>query len=159
MLKAGLRLLQWLVEVQKERQGYFVPVGNREWFRRGGDRSRFDQQPIEASTTIGACLAAYEATREERWSREAVLCFEWFLGRNDLQQPLFDYLSGGCRDGLQANTVNLNQGAESTLSWLIALLSMYNLHSQAVSLEGKRFIPAAEASNPDSGHLGGLDNR
>jgi glycosyltransferase involved in cell wall biosynthesis len=159
MLKVGLRLLQWLVEVQKERHGYFVPVGNRGWFRRSGDRSRFDQQPIEASTTIGACLTAYEATREERWSREAVLCFEWFLGRNDLQQPLFDYLSGGCRDGLQANTVNLNQGAESTLSWLIALLSMYNLHSQAVSLEGKRFIPAAEASNPDSGHPEGLDNR
>jgi hypothetical protein len=159
MLSTGLRLLQWLVEVQKDRQGYFAPVGNREWFRRGGSKSRFDQQPIEASTTIGACLAAYEATREERWSREAVLCFEWFLGRNDLQQPLFDYLSGGCRDGLQANTVNLNQGAESTLCWLIALLSMYNLHSRAVSLEGKNFIPAAEASNPDSGSPEGLDNR
>jgi glycosyltransferase involved in cell wall biosynthesis len=148
MLRAGLKLLRWLVEVQKDPQGYFAPVGNQEWFPRDGDKSRFDQQPIEASSTIGACLAAYEATREERWSRESVQCFEWFLGRNDLRQPLYDYLSGGCRDGLQANGVNLNQGAESTLSWLHALLSMYNLHSQAVSLEGKRSMPAAESPGP-----------
>ncbi len=148
MLKAGLGLLDWLVDVQKDRQGYFVPVGNREWYRRDGQKSRFDQQPIEAAVTIGACLAAYEATREERWIRECTLCFEWFLGRNDLQNPIYDHVTGGCRDGLQANRVNLNQGAESTLAWLISLLSMYNLHSQAVSLEGKRFVLAAEEPRP-----------
>jgi glycosyltransferase involved in cell wall biosynthesis len=145
MLKTGLSLLRWLLEVQKDPQGYFAPVGNREWYSRHGSKSRFDQQPIEASATIGACLAAYEATQEESWSRESVRCFEWFLGRNDLGQPLYDDLSGGCRDGLQANTVNLNQGAESTLCWLLALLSMYNLHSQAASLQGKRIMPTDDA--------------
>ncbi len=153
MLRAGLRLLRWLVGVQKDPQGYFVPVGNRDWYRRNGDKPRFDQQPIEAEATIGACRAAHEITREESWIRECTLCFEWFLGRNDLRHPIYDCVTGGCRDGLQANRANLNQGAESTLAWLISLLSMYNLRSQAVSLEGKRFMPAAEGlTTPWSTH-------
>ncbi len=146
MLGAGLRLLDWLVCIQKDPQGHFVPVGNRDWYRQNGNKSRFDQQPIEAEATIEACLAAYEATRENRWIRECTLCFDWFLGHNDLQQPIYDYITGGCRDGLQANRVNLNQGAESTLAWLISLLSMYNMQSQAVSLEGKRFMATTEES-------------
>ncbi len=144
MLAAGLRLLGWLADIQTDPQEYFVPVGNGGWYRRDGNKSRFDQQPIEAAAMIGACLAAYGAVREERWMRECTACFEWFLGRNDLQQPIYDYITGGCRDGLQANRVNLNQGAESTLSWLIALLSMYNLNSLAVSLEGRPSALAAE---------------
>lgn len=144
MLEAGCRLLGWLLHIQTDSQGYFVPVGNGGWSREEGQRSRFDQQPIEAAAMTAACLAAYQATREERWKRGCIISFEWFLGRNDLREPIYDYLTGGCRDGLQSNRVNLNQGAESTLSWLLALLSMHNLHSPALSLEGRHAALTAE---------------
>jgi uncharacterized protein YyaL (SSP411 family) len=104
-----------------------VPIGNRGWYQRGGARARFDQQPIEAQNMIQACMEAYNVTGENRWINEARKCFEWFLGRNDLNARLLDYRTGGCFDGLTADGVNLNQGAESTLAWLLSLMSMYAL--------------------------------
>lgn len=134
MLHEGLRLLDWLLGIQKDPLGYFVPVGNQQGSEHTRAQFRFDQQPIEAQAMIEACAAAYNATGQERWVEEGTLCFEWFLGRNDLQAHIYDYTTGGCWDGLQANRVNQNQGAESTLAWLISLLSMHNLRAQASSL-------------------------
>ena len=91
---------------------------------RGGEKTRFDQQPLEATATVSACLEAYMATEDKRWYREASTAFEWFLGRNDLGLPLYDPATGGCRDGLHPDRVNQNQGAESTLAFLLALLEM-----------------------------------
>jgi glycosyltransferase involved in cell wall biosynthesis len=124
MVETGLKALQWLCEVQRCEDGHFVPVGSNGWYVRGGEKARFDQQPIEAAATVSACLEAYRVTDDKRWYREALSAFEWFLGRNDLGLPLYDPTNGGCRDGLQPDRVNENQGAESTLSFMLSLLEM-----------------------------------
>jgi len=127
MVQAGLRCLEWLVRIQTDPAGHFVPIGNRDWYVRGGRRARFDQQPIEAESIIEAAIAAWHITGEKRWLVEARRALEWFLGRNDHRKPLLDYQTGGCCDGLTADGVNLNQGAESTLSLLLALLDFHQV--------------------------------
>ena len=84
----------------------------------------FDQQPVEACATVSACMHAFRTTGDHRWAEHARRAFTWFLGQNQLQQPLYDPLSGGCRDALHADRVNNNEGAESTLSFLLALMDM-----------------------------------
>ena len=93
-------------------------------WRKDGARSRYDQQPIEAQSTGDACLSAWLITKDERWREDMQRAFEWFLGRNDVGMPLYDYTTGGCYDGLSPDGVNLNQGAESTLVFLLALLQI-----------------------------------
>lgn len=123
-LDVGLRSLRWLVGVQTAEAGHFRPIGSNGFFKEGGPRAQFDQQPLEAYTTVSACLEAWAVTREEFWMNEARKAFEWFLGRNDLGQPLYDASTGGCFDALHVDRVNLNQGAESTLAFLLALQEM-----------------------------------
>ncbi len=130
MIQIGLDSLRWLLEVQKGEDGQLSLVGNQGWWKKGGKRARFDQQPIDAMALVQACIDAYNLTGEEFWAKEARRCFEWFLGRNDLNLPLYDFTTGGCRDGLQSSNVNENQGAESTLSWLISLAAMHILNRQ-----------------------------
>jgi len=124
MLEAGLTSLDWLCRVQKSAEGHFVPIGTNGFMKRGGERARFDQQPIEAYSIISACLEAYRATGDSRWQGEAQCAFDWFLGANDLHLPLYDPTTGGCRDGLHPDRVNQNQGAESTLAFLLSLVEM-----------------------------------
>ena len=125
MLAAGIQSLEWLLKVQRsEEKGHFVPIGSQGFYRRHGEKARFDQQPVEASGAVSACLEAFRATKEERWLKEAWTTFNWFLGDNDLQIVLYDSSSGGCRDGLHPDRANENQGAESTLSFLMASLEM-----------------------------------
>jgi glycosyltransferase involved in cell wall biosynthesis len=125
MVSAGLEALDWLTETQRsETNGHFVPIGSQGFYRQGGDKARFDQQPLEAAGAVSACLQAYRVTGESRWRDEASSTFNWFLGDNDLQLPLYDCVTGGCRDGLHPDRANENQGAESTLSFLMALLEM-----------------------------------
>jgi len=123
-VEVGLKSLRWLVEKQRGEHGHFVPIGSNGFHCRGGERARFDQQPIEADVTIAACLEAYRLTNDPKWHREAARAFEWFLGRNDLGIALYDAGTGGCCDGLHPDRVNQNQGAESTLAFLHALLEM-----------------------------------
>jgi glycosyltransferase involved in cell wall biosynthesis len=132
MTKAGLRMLHWLVHIQKDVSEHFAPIGNNGWYNRYGKKARFDQQPIEAEAMIEACLEAYDVTGDIAWFEEATHCFEWFLGRNDLQTPIYDYTTGGCRDGLQSNGANQNQGAESTIAWLLSVLTMYKFRSMQI---------------------------
>ena len=125
MISAGLESLQWLLEMQRcEANGHFVPIGSQGFYRQNGEKARFDQQPLEAAGAVSACLQAYRVTGDSRWRGEAWSAFNWFLGENDLQQPLYDSATGGCRDGLHPDRANENQGAESTLSFLVALLEM-----------------------------------
>jgi hypothetical protein len=98
----------------------------------GGGKARFDQQPIEACATISACVLAHRITQEQHWLEEAWCAFRWFLGENDLQVPLYDAVTGGCKDGLHPDRVNENQGAESTLSFLMALLEMQNVEITSI---------------------------
>ena len=86
----------------------------------GSARARFDQQPLEAHATLSACLEAYAVTRDEYWNHAARRCFEWFLGRNDLGQPLYDEHTGGCRDALLQDHLNQNEGAESSLAFYLS---------------------------------------
>jgi len=128
MVSIGLEALDWLLAMQRcEDDGHFVPIGSQGFFRRGGEKARFDQQPIEAAGAVSACCEAYHVTGDDRWRAEAWSAFNWFLGDNDLQLPLYDSDSGGCRDGLHPDRPNENQGAESTLSFLMALLEMRSL--------------------------------
>lgn len=124
MTAAGLESLRWLTELQSADDGHFVPIGSNGFYEYGKDRVRFDQQPIEAQATVSACLAAYGITGDKYWNKEARRAFEWFLGRNDLKLPLYDATTGGCRDGLHPDRANENQGAESTLAFLQALLEL-----------------------------------
>jgi len=127
MLEMGLRALDWLKRIQTdETGGHFAAIGNHGWFPRGGSKARFDQQPIEAAAMVDACIEAFNCTRDEEWSAYAYRCLNWYQGENDLGVPLCDYATGGCRDGLEAQGANENQGAESTLCWLTALLAVYN---------------------------------
>lgn len=124
MIEAGLTSLRWLMGVQRCEESHFVPIGNAGWYERGGERARFDQQPLEAYTSVSACLEAYRLTGDPQWHDQATIAFEWFLGSNDLGLPLYDPATGGCRDGLHADRVNQNEGAESTLAFLLASLEM-----------------------------------
>jgi len=128
MISAGLESMDWLSKTQYcEVNRHFVPIGSQGFYRRGGEKARFDQQPVEAAGAVSACLQAYRVTADSRWRNEAWSAFNWFLGDNDLQLPLYDSVTGGCRDGLHPDRANENQGAESTLSFLMALLEMRSM--------------------------------
>ncbi len=127
----GLRTLRWLVEAQTSEEGNFAPIGSNGFYRRGGTRARFDQQPVEAGATVSACLEAFRITADGYWQRAAQRALEWFFGRNDLSLSLYDSGTGGCRDGLHSDRVNQNQGAEATLSFLTALVETRQATSDA----------------------------
>jgi len=131
MVDMGLRSLKWLLSVQTE-DNHFVPVGNSGWYEKGGTKARFDQQPIEANAMIETCVEAYNITRDKTWFDNAVMCFNWFLGHNDLNIPLYDPKTGGCRDGLMADGINQNEGAESTLAWLLSLMTLQKLYADEI---------------------------
>jgi glycosyltransferase involved in cell wall biosynthesis len=141
-VEVGLRSLEWLVRA-KTVDGHFSPVGNQGWHYRGATRARFDQQPVEAAAVVAACATAYHTTRDQVWLERARVVFEWFLGRNDVGQSLYDPSTGGCRDGLHANGVSENQGAESTLAWLSSLLQVHALHAVSEADDGRaaRAVP------------------
>jgi hypothetical protein len=120
MLEAGLAVLDWLIDSQTDRAGHLSPVGNG-WWPRGGTKSTFDQQPIEATALLLAAEAAYEVTGADRYRAAMERAYAWFLGENDLHLSLAVPERGACFDGLTPQGVNRNQGAESTLMWLIAL--------------------------------------
>jgi hypothetical protein len=129
--RAGLRTLDWLIEVQSAPSGAFSPIGNRAWWRQGATRSRFDQQPIDAATMILACEAAWSATSDPRYLVAAERAYGWFLGDNDTNVPVAVPETGACHDGLEPDGVNANQGAESTLAWLMALERIRALRRRA----------------------------
>jgi glycosyltransferase involved in cell wall biosynthesis len=144
MTGMGLRALDWLRQVQTDETGrHFAAIGNDGWLTRDGEKARFDQQPLEAAAMVDACIEAFNCTRDEEWIAYAYRCLNWYQGENDLGVPLCDYATGGCRDGLEAQGANENQGAESTLCWLLALLAIYNYRGL------DRITPREESTRPD----------
>ncbi len=131
MIDMGLNSLNWLVTIQTE-DGHFVPIGNNGWYEQGGPKARFDQQPLEAHAMIEACVEAFNVSRDKTWIENTVMCFNWFLGHNDLNMPLYDPKTGGCRDGLMADGINQNEGAESSLAWLLSLMTLQRLYADAI---------------------------
>ncbi len=138
MVSLGIDVLEWLRDVQYNQSAeWFEPVGNQGWFPKSGSKAQYDQQPLEAAAMIGACIEAYECTHGEEWVQLATACFNWYLGQNDRQAKIYDHATGGCRDGLQKDSVNENQGAESTLSYILSLLALYNLRGLTTSKDSE----------------------
>ncbi|MEA2936382.1 MAG: hypothetical protein QOD74_3028 [Variibacter sp.] len=126
-LEAGLRSLHWLVTKQTTPAGLFRPVGTQGFGDRRQEPRAFDQQPVDATATISACLAAWRAEGNSEWRAEAARAFAWFLGSNDLTLPLVDLETGSCRDGLHRDRANENRGAESVVSYLLSLAEVRRL--------------------------------
>ena len=123
-VEVGLRSLRWLMSLQTASSGCFRPVGTRSFGRLRQKPEAFDQQPIEASAAISACLAAGRAEDLAEWPAAAMRAFGWFQGENDLQSALIDPDTGRCSDGLHPDRINENKGAESTLSYLLGLVEI-----------------------------------
>ena len=138
LLAAGLKTLRWLAEHQIAPDGHYRPIGSNGFWKRGEEPAWFDQQPVEAHAMICACLEAYEATGDQYWLAQTNKAFEWFHGSNDLGLALYDAQSGGCRDGLHIDRANQNQGAESTLAFLLALAEMRRTQDPVSALEALR---------------------
>ncbi len=143
----GLRALEWLCSVQTV-DGVFAPIGSNGFWVRGEKRAMFDQQPVEVAATISACLDTHRLTSDRVWVARAQQQFQWFLGQNQLEAPLFDPVSGGCRDGLHEDRLNENQGAESTLSFLLSLVEMHAA-ARLASVPTRLHRPASMPANAE----------
>lgn len=132
-LEIGLKSLRWLVSIQTTQTGCFRPIGNHGFYQQNGNRADFDQQPVEAQAMIAACNEAFRVTQDPKWLVESKRAFEWFLGRNDLGLPLYDFVTGACSDGLHADRLSKNQGAESTLAFHLSLSDMNYTELNAIS--------------------------
>jgi hypothetical protein len=128
---AGLRSLRWLMKLQTSRAGVFRPVGSDSFGDRRQPPRAFDQQPLEATATISACLAAWRADGNPKWKADAARAFAWFLGSNDLASPLIDLDTGSCLDGLHPDRANENKGGESAVSYLLSLAEIRQLEVKA----------------------------
>ncbi len=135
VFERGLHALRWLNEVQISEKGHFRPIGSNGFYRRGGVRANFDQQPIEAQAMVSACLEAYRATSDVWWFEQAQRAFDWFIGWNDLGLELYSPESGACGDGLHVDRANGNQGAESTLAFLLSLAEMRLAQNMVTSFQ------------------------
>ena len=134
LAERGLKILNWLIDKQFAND-IFSPVGNDGWLT-PQHKAQFDQQPLEANGMIDACLQAESYTKDEKYSSYALKAFNWFTGDNDIGEVVYDFATGGSRDGLMSGGVNMNQGAESTISWLMSLfnISLYLRETKKVSL-------------------------
>lgn len=110
---------------------HFSFIGCQGWYRRNGLKAQFDQQPLEASSLVLMLQAAYESTQDKEYLKLQRKAFDWFLGANDLNIPVYNFSTKGCHDGLMRTGVNANQGAESTLSFLLALLTIVEGYTAA----------------------------
>ncbi len=129
MVQMSLKVLEWLLSKQTTADGHLSLIGNNGWMNKSS-RAVFDQQPVEAMALVYVCKNAYIITKDRKWRKSMIMCFEWFTGKNDINLPLYDFKTGGCFDGLQPRKVNLNMGGESTISWLLSLLIMYEIFSE-----------------------------
>ncbi len=134
-LDAGRNSLAWLMRLQTTKEDYFRPIAAVGRGRGETAPALFDQQPIEALSSVSACLTAFRSTGDSAWFERARMAFDWFLGRNDLGMDLYDPATGGCRDGLHVDRMNENQGAESTLAYMLARAEI-----QAVGAEMASFV-------------------
>jgi glycosyltransferase involved in cell wall biosynthesis len=130
---AGLRSLRWLMTQQTASTGYFRPVGSASFGELRKPPRAFDQQPVEATATIAACLTAWRADGDAEWKSIAANVFAWFLGSNDLSVALVDVATGSCRDGLHPDRANENRGGESVVCYLLGLAEIRQLARVSVN--------------------------
>ncbi len=122
-LEIGIEALNFLIDLIII-ENRFIPIGNNGWYVKGGKRAYYDQQPIEAACMIEALKMAEKLTKDEKYGNLSLIVFDWFLGRNTKGEMMYDPVTGGCYDGLTKSGPNRNQGAESTISYLLARLEI-----------------------------------
>ncbi|MBB5712230.1 glycosyltransferase family 4 protein [Sphingomonas xinjiangensis] len=137
-IDVGLETLDWIVGRQTSPEGRFRAVGSESFGRPYAEPLQFDQQPLEAQATVDACVAAHEASGDERWVDEALKAYRWYLGANDLELPLATAQDGGCFDGLMPTGLNRNQGAESILALQLANCAISALGKPAQNVSTTR---------------------
>jgi hypothetical protein len=128
-LQAASKSFEFLIQVQTINK-IFVPIGNRGWYQKNSERAIYDQQPIEAACTTEAAITAYHIISEEKYLNAAYWAFGWFLGRNMKGLRIYDSKTGSCCDGISSRGLNLNKGAESTVAYLQARLSLEEIEQQ-----------------------------
>jgi len=106
------------------KDGKFAPIGQNGWYHKNGHNASHDQQPVDAASMVQTLIVAYDTTKENRYMKLAIEAFNWFLGKNSLNQEVYNNLTGGCHDGIGEYSLNMNQGAESSISYLLARLSL-----------------------------------
>ncbi len=122
----------WFLARQTVKGEMFEPVGQNGWFPKGGQKALFDQQPIEAASMVQAATAGFFATNNKDYKKIALTCFNWFFGGNKLGAALYDKKTGACFDGLTPKNVNLNQGAESLVEFLLARFCIERMKRQKI---------------------------
>lgn len=156
----GVQTLRWLMSLQTTSSGYFRPVGTKSFGRIRQKPEAFDQQPVEASATISACIAASRADAGAEWPAGAMRAFGWFLGENDLQTTLIDPDTGGCSDGLHPDRANQNKGAESALAYLLGCVELRQFkrttaidHARSAAKTPRSATNGAIAPRPSPGDI------
>ncbi len=130
-LYTGIEALNWMFDIIYDKEkNYISLIGNDGWLHKNKEKAKFDQQPVEIPSIIDACYQAYLITEDMEWINKISITFSWLLGNNDRQEPLYDFTTGGCYDGLTSAVTNQNQGAESTISGLISLHRMYRIRQE-----------------------------
>ncbi|HTF30591.1 MAG TPA: hypothetical protein VK625_17175, partial [Flavitalea sp.] len=117
------------------KDGYLSIIGNKDWYKRDGERSVFAQQPIDALAMILMYHQAFHLTKDKEYLNKLYTSFMWFLGENDLRMSLYDFETKGCCDGFENYGVNRNQGAESSLAYLISHLTVLQAYEEFYQTE------------------------
>ncbi len=121
-----MKSFKWLIEKQYDKKNNRLSlIGNKNWLKKGEQKSQFVQKPVEIATIIDAAYDAFKYTSDPYYENIINLCIAWFLGENDVGEIVYDFITGGARDGIHSLGINLNQGAESTISWLLTLHRLY----------------------------------
>ncbi len=115
------------------KDGYLSVIGNEQWFKKDGVRSNFAQQPVDVSAMVLMFHQAWILTKDKNYLDHLYTCFMWFIGENDMRMNLYDFETNGCCDGLESYGVNRNQGAESTLAYLIAYLTVLEAYEDFIN--------------------------
>ena len=150
-VEAGLEIPALAHDAADDAGGLFRPVGTESFGDKRQPPQAFDQQPLEATATISACLAAWRADGDAEWKADAARAFAWFLGSNDLSVPLVDLETGSCRDGLHPDRANENRGGESVVSYLLGLAEMRQLgaHERTIARSSRRFERVARLNSSE----------
>lgn len=129
VLEVALKSMQFLTE-HTLKENYLSIIGNEKWYRKDGERSVFAQQPIDAMAMVLMYHQAFRVTKDKEYLNKLYTSFLWFLGENDLRLSLYDFETKGCCDGFESYGVNRNQGAESSLAYLISHLTVLQAYEE-----------------------------
>ena len=127
--RIGMETMEFLTQ-HTLKDGTLSVIGNKKWYAKDGERSFFAQQPIDAMAMVLMFHQAFLLTGEKNYLNKLFTSFMWFLGENDLRMSLYDFETKGCCDGFENYGINRNQGAESSLAYLISHLTVLQAYEE-----------------------------